>query len=546
MSKAWKGLLKDDASFSALGAALEGATIMLSGTAAAVVKPVDKPVFMEDLPPSEIMKAGAMLPAGLTNLANTCYMNATLQCIRAVPELASSVTQYGAAWKKEYMARAVEAAAQAAPGGGAGGAAAEAVNPVAAVDAALGDVFAQLEVNSDAVKPAGFLRALRVAYPKFAEVGANQVPKQQDAEEFEAVLMNSLATELTKPTEAVPALQALPSSEAPPNVVDTLFGVELEVEMTCAETDAEPPVVRREVHRKLVCNIDGGAGKSTQVNHLLEGIVHGLGGEVEKRSDVLDRNAMWKRTARIAHLPRYFMVQMMRFFWKATPDSRDHQGVPCKILRPVAFPADNFDVYSICSRSVQEALKVGRDKYERTLLPAPSAKSPTGAAAASAAATAASAAAPAPAAATAAAEGGAEMAELEAALRMSMGGAGGGAGSGAASAAASGGDAFGPGIPADFRGLYELFAVVTHKGRDSSSGHYMGWVRSKAHPDDWLVFDDDEVRVGYDCPAPSPLICRLLGAGVADARPDRLSHIAFAAPSWPIDICRSARLAQSL
>ena len=40
-------------------------------------------------------------------------------------------------------------------------------------------------------------------------------------------------------------------------------------------------------------------------------------------------------------------------------------------------------------------------------------------------------------------------------------------------------------------GYYELQAVLTHKGRSSSSGHYVAWVRRKG--DDWLMFDDENV-----------------------------------------------------
>jgi ubiquitin carboxyl-terminal hydrolase 14 len=40
-------------------------------------------------------------------------------------------------------------------------------------------------------------------------------------------------------------------------------------------------------------------------------------------------------------------------------------------------------------------------------------------------------------------------------------------------------------------GYYELSAVLTHKGRSSSSGHYVAWVKkSGAH---WIMFDDDKV-----------------------------------------------------
>jgi len=49
----------------------------------------------------------------------------------------------------------------------------------------------------------------------------------------------------------------------------------------------------------------------------------------------------------------------------------------------------------------------------------------------------------------------------------------------------------GPGLPVNFRGRYELFAVVTHEGASADGGHYMGWVRQSG--DHWLCFDDDEV-----------------------------------------------------
>jgi ubiquitin carboxyl-terminal hydrolase 14 len=48
-------------------------------------------------------------------------------------------------------------------------------------------------------------------------------------------------------------------------------------------------------------------------------------------------------------------------------------------------------------------------------------------------------------------------------------------------------------LPAGFMGYYELFGIVTHKGRDSSSGHYIAWVRKEEGSADWLIFDDESV-----------------------------------------------------
>ena len=49
----------------------------------------------------------------------------------------------------------------------------------------------------------------------------------------------------------------------------------------------------------------------------------------------------------------------MRFFWKATPESRDHRGLKCKILRAVSFP-DTLDVFDYCNEELQNKLKINR------------------------------------------------------------------------------------------------------------------------------------------------------------------------------------------
>ena len=49
--------------------------------------------FLEDMDDSELQSA-MKLPAGLTNLGNTCYMNATVQCLKTVPEFKDALKQY--------------------------------------------------------------------------------------------------------------------------------------------------------------------------------------------------------------------------------------------------------------------------------------------------------------------------------------------------------------------------------------------------------------------------------------------------------------------
>lgn len=57
-------------------------------------------------------------------------------------------------------------------------------------------------------------------------------------------------------------------------------------------------------------------------------------------------------------------------------------------------------------------------------------------------------------------------------------------------------------------GYYTLHAVLTHQGRSSSSGHYVGWVRESTTEDRWFKFDDDSVT-----PITSEEVLRLSGGG---------------------------------
>ena len=77
--------------------------------------------------------------------------------------------------------------------------------------------------------------------------------------------------------------------------------------------------------------------------------------------------------------------------------------------------------------------------------------------------------------------------ELAAALAMSKNEGEGGA------AATADKKSPGYGLPTNFQGNYEMFAIVTHIGRSANSGHYMGWVKREVGGDDWLRFNDKEV-----------------------------------------------------
>ncbi|KAL9230576.1 hypothetical protein vseg_005911 [Gypsophila vaccaria] len=292
------------------------------------------------------------------------------------------------------------------------------------------DLFTELDKNAKPVAPMQFWMVLRKKFPQFGQL-QNGSFMQQDAEECWTQLLYTLS-------------QSLRSSNAGENLsaVKALFGVDLASRVYCQESGEESTEV--ESTFALKCHI------SQDVNHLHEGLKQALKSELEKNSPALGRSAIYIKESRINGLPRYLTIQFVRFFWKRESNQK------AKILRKVDYPLE-LDVFDLCSDELKKKLEgprqILRDEEGRKLGLKPSEKT------------------------SSSKDKDVMMVDAEGSSNE-----GGESSTGISQVSPSEKEAH-------LTGVYDLVAVLTHKGRSADSGHYVAWVKQENGK--WVEYDDE-------------------------------------------------------
>ncbi|KAI1141029.1 cysteine proteinase [Hypoxylon sp. FL0543] len=322
------GQVKDDTPMSKFNLQ-PGQSIMMLGTPGkdgkdVLSRPKEQIKFVEDMTEAEAAQQEGAIPAGLTNLGNTCYLNSTLQTLRAIPELQNALSKY------EPQSTAMNTTG---------------LLPPLDLTRQLRDLYKYMSETQEAYVPHAFLTALRSAFPQFAErsrTGAGFA--QQDAEEAWSQIVTQLRQKLR--------VKASPE-DAEASFIDKYMSGEFTSELVCDEPAAreggEQPVVSKETFLKLNCHID------SSTNHLRDGIANGLSEKLEKRSEVLGRDAVYTKTSKISRLPKYLTVHFVRFFWKRETQKK------AKIMRKVTFPHE-LDLVEFCDDKLKSMLVPVRDK----------------------------------------------------------------------------------------------------------------------------------------------------------------------------------------
>jgi len=231
------------------------------------------------------------------------------------------------------------------------------------------------------------------------------------------------------------------------SLVEQYFGGTFDCEMKCLEAEDEEVKKSKENFLQLSCFI------SSEVKYMHSGLKLRLNEQITKKSPTLDRDANYTKQSLISRLPAYLTINFVRFQYKGK------EGINAKVLKDIKFPIE-FDAFDLCTKDLQEKLIPMRNKFKEVEDAALAAKE------------------------TVKFKGDKPVEKKTQALPYS----------------------FENDLGSNNSGFYTLQAVLTHQGRSSSSGHYVGWVRHKG--DQWMKFDDDVVSS-----VTSEEILRLSGGG---------------------------------